>query len=291
MSENTYQAAHGIEAPAHQFVTSDGALIRFRMRGSGPALLMLHGWSQSGAMFHHQLAGLADRFTVIAPDLRGQGDSPRPAGGLRMSRLAADVRELMDHLALGQAAILGWSMGVSVLWSYIDLFGTSRLTKLICVDQPAALTIQPEMSAEEVIECGGLFTWGQVGELCASLRSPDGAAVRAGFVNSMVTPHISPVLLAWIQQENAKTSTEVAAHLLWSHCSQDWRDVLPRIDRPTLVICGDCSHVDARSQFFIQRKIRNSVIRKFSREEGGAHFMFLEAPDVFNDVIREFMSA
>lgn len=291
MSADAYQLTHGIDPPAHQFVASDGALLRFRMQGSGPALLMLHGWSQSGAMFHHQIEGLADRFTVIAPDLRGQGDSPRPAGGLRMSRLAADVRELMDHLALEQASVLGWSMGVSVLWSYIDLFGTSRLVKLICVDQPAALTIQPEMSAAEIVECGSLFSWQQVEELCARLRSPEGAAVRAGFVSGMVTPNISPPLLAWIQAENAKTSTEVAAQLLWSHCSQDWRDVLPRIDRPTLIICGDCSHVDARSQFFIHRMVRNSLIRKFSREEGGAHFMFLEAPQVFNEVLREFLAS
>ena len=275
--------------PDGRFETSDGAVIPYRVRGSGPALIMLHGWSQSGAMFHHQLSALSDGYTVIVPDLRGHGESPTPAGGLRISRLSADVLELMDHLGIAQVHMLGWSMGASVALSFIDLYGTDRIDRLILVDQPLSLTVHSDMSDAERLECGSLFTLEALGDLRGQLLSPEGAAVRAGFVESMVTPSIPPVLLDWIQQENAKTDLHVAAALLWSHCAQDWRDVAARIDRPCLVICGAISHVPPASQYYVKSLVRNADIREFTAEEGGAHFMFLEAPAVFNRCIREFL--
>lgn len=273
------------------FTASDGAIIAYREQGDGAPLIMIHGWSQSSAMFRHQLEGLSSHYRVIAPDIRGSGASPTPRGGLRMSRLAKDLEDLITHLQLRRAHALGWSMGASVLWSYIDLFGTQRLDKLILVDQPSMLTILPGMTAQEITECGALFSAQQVDDLCAGLRSSNGARMRADFLKSMVTAAIPPALFEWILAENAKTSTEVAAKLLWSHCSQDWRDVLGRIDRPTLVICGAVSHVDKRSQYYIQSRIRNARIREFSSSEGGAHFPFLEAPEPFNAAIKDFLGA
>jgi pimeloyl-ACP methyl ester carboxylesterase len=278
-----------IEVTVDEMVTSDGARIRYQERGSGDALILLHGWCQSGAMFHHQMAGFSNTFRVIVPDLRGHGESPQPSGGLRMARLGKDLHELMTHLQIDRAHLLGWSMGASVIWSFIDHFGTSSICKLILVDQPAMLTAWPSMPPGEIADCGALFSMQQIEDLCAGLRSSQGEEMRAGFVRGMVTKSIAPELLGWILTENAKTPLAVASEMLWSHCSQDWRDVLPRIDRPTLVICGAVSHVDKRSQYFIQRQISGAHIREFSEKEGGAHFMFLEAPAIFNDTVMRFL--
>ena len=68
------------------------------------------------------------------------------------------------------------------------------------------------------------------------------------------------------------------------------RDTLARIDRPTLVTGGTVSHVLPRSQRFIQSRIAGARYREFSEAEGGAHFPFLEAPEVFSDVIRDFLN-
>lgn len=269
---------------------SDGARIAYRLKGSGPALVMVHGWSQSGAMFQHQLDTLSESFTVVVPDLRGHGESPAPASGLRMARLAADLHELVGQLGLSRFSLLGWSMGVSVLWAYVDMFGTRLVDKFIFVDQPVMLTAMPGMDEEEVADCGALFTLPALGDLCAALRADGGEASRAGFVEGMVTDHISPELFAWILAENRKTPTEVAASLLLSHCTNDWRDVLVRIDRPTLVIGGTVSHVAPRSQRYIHSRVAGSVYREFSAAEGGAHFPFLEAPDVFTGVVGDFLA-
>ena len=277
--------------PSGWLTMSDGARIAYRIKGSGPVLVMVHGWSQSGAMFQHQLDTLSEDFTVVVPDVRGHGENPDPGRGLRMARLARDLNELFGQLGLTRFSLLGWSMGVSVLWAYIDLFGTAAIDKLIFVDQPVMLTAMPDMDNEEAADCGALFTLTSLGDLCAALRSDAGEESRAGFVQAMVTRHISPELFAWILAENRKTPTNVAASLLLSHSTNDWRDVLSRIDRPTLVIGGAVSHVLPRSQRFIHSRTAGSVYREFSDKEGGAHFPFLEAPGVFNDVVSDFLRA
>jgi len=289
-----FSAAKGpptVSAPDGQLIMSDGARIAYRMQGSGPALIMVHGWSQSGAMFQHQLDRLSRDFTVVVPDVRGHGESPPPAGGLRMARLAADVREIADHLGMARFHLLGWSMGVSVIWAFIDLFGTSRIEKLVFVDQPPMLTVLPGMGEEEAADCGALFTLESLAALFAALRSSDADATRANFVGGMVTGDIAPPLFEWIIAENGKTDAGVAAALLLSHSTNDWRDVLPRIDRPALVIGGAASHVAPRSQRFVHGQIAGSVYREFSAAEGGAHFPFLEAPDLFNELVGDFLRA
>jgi pimeloyl-ACP methyl ester carboxylesterase len=272
------------------FAASDGAVLRFRRRGSGPPLILVHGWSQSGAMFRHQLDALSHGFTVIVPDVRGHGGAAVPAGGLRMARLAADLSELIAHLGLGPVDLLGWSMGVSVIWSYVDLFGTGGVRRFVFVDQPAMLTVLPGMDADERAACGCLFTPGELADLYAALLGPDGEAMRAGFVRGMVTPGIPDDLLTWILAENAQTPLAVAAALLISHATNDWRDVLDRIDRPALVIAGTASHVDPRSQRYIAGRIAGARYHEFSAAEGGAHFPFLEAPEPFNHVVGSFLA-
>lgn len=277
-------------SPVTDWMTSsDGARIPYRMKGDGPALIMVPGWSQSGAMFQHQLDHFCNRWTVIVPDVRGHGEAPEPDGGLRMARLARDLHELMAHLGLRSASLLGWSMGASVLWAFIDLFGTDAIDRLVLVDQPAMLLALPGMDADEIADAGAIFSIDQLYGLYAALRGPEGAATRAAFVAGMVTTSISPALYAWILEENAKSPPTLLAELLLSHCTNDWRGVLARIDRPTLVIGGSVSHVPPRSQRFIHARIPGSTYHEFDAGHGGAHFPFLEAPDAFNDVVAAFL--
>lgn len=280
-----------IMPPNGALVASDGAALPYRIKGTGPLLVMIPGWSQSAAMFQHQLDALSDRFTVVTIDPRGHGESPEPAGGLRMARLATDVHELLGHLGRESVHLLGWSMGASILWAYIDLYGTRDIDRIVLVDQPAMLMQWPGMDDEERARCGALFTMQSTEDLCTALRAPDGEATRAAFVRGMVTQRIGADLFEWIVAEDAKTSLNTAAALLWSHCTQDWRDVLGRIDRPTLVVGGAVSHVDQRSQTYIHACIAGSTLRILSEDEGGAHFPFLEAPAVFSALVADFLAA
>jgi pimeloyl-ACP methyl ester carboxylesterase len=77
--------------------------------------------------------------------------------------------------------------------------------------------------------------------------------------------------------------------LLWDHCAQDWRDVLPRLDVPTLVIGCEGSHVDPASQRYIAEQVPGARLHVFPRDVASSHFPFLENPAAFDAVVDEFL--
>lgn len=271
------------------FQTSDGAHLAYSVAGEGSPLLLLPGWSQSAAMFRNQIDIFSKSHRVIALDFRGHGRSADAGHGYRVSRFAKDVHELLDHENIVSLSALGWSMGASVLWSYIDLFGTARLRSLIFVDEPAAVMCQPGMDDEAVADAGAIFDATSLGAIAAQIVGPDGATVREAFVGSMVTKTIDPALHRWIVAENLRAPPQAAASLLIDHASLDWRDIFRRIDRPVLVFGGMVSHVSVRSQRWIASQIADAELVVTEAEDGGAHFMFLEGSGPFNAALARFL--
>ncbi|MBV8625556.1 MAG: alpha/beta hydrolase [Herbaspirillum sp.] len=101
------------------FTTSTGVRIRFAVAGSGPALLLIHGHPQTHVTWRKIAPTLARRFTVVAPDLRGYGDSDKPEGGPAHSHyakraMAADLAELMAALGQPRYAVVGHDRGARV---------------------------------------------------------------------------------------------------------------------------------------------------------------------------------
>ncbi|MBI4784575.1 MAG: alpha/beta hydrolase [Oscillatoriophycideae cyanobacterium NC_groundwater_1537_Pr4_S-0.65um_50_18] len=78
------------------FRTSDGAALSYISAGQGKSIVMLHGWSQSAEQFKYQIPAFAKHYQVIAIDLRGHGESEKVPFGYRISRLAQDVREVIN---------------------------------------------------------------------------------------------------------------------------------------------------------------------------------------------------
>src|SRR5437867_5777251 len=92
----------------------DGVRIHYRRLGAGPGLILLHGYPQTGHMWRKVMPALAERFTVVAPDLRGYGDSDRPAAGYDKRSMAADVAHLIGALALRPVVLGGHHRGPRV---------------------------------------------------------------------------------------------------------------------------------------------------------------------------------
>lgn len=275
------------------FTTDDGVTLTFADSGStntGVPLVMLHGWGQTQAMFRHQLSGLAPSRRVVTYDQRGHGVSEKPHHGYRIARLATDLSQLLDHLEIERADVLGWSMGASVLWSYIDMYGTGRLRRFVAVDQPAAVAAVPWMTAAEQAESGAIFGVDGLLDLGSSIAGPEGAKVTEGFVRSMFSGEPAPEVWEFVRQEVRSTPAYAGVPLLFDHCAQDWRDVLPRIDVPTLVIGCDGSHVHPDSQRYIARRIPGARLHVFPRDVANSHFPFLENPPAFNAVVDAFLS-
>ena len=274
------------------FTTSDGCALDYRVDGPDDApdtLVLLHGWSQSRAMFDRALPSLSGRVRVITYDQRGHGQSGKPGHGARIARLATDLNELLDHLGVASAHMGGHSMGASVLWSYIDTYGTSRLRSLIIIDQPSACVILPWMDPEEAGQAGAILDFAGADQFVRAIAT-DNRDVRYSFLVSMLTKDIPTDDLAWMAEENLKLPAPWGARLLLDHIMQDWRDVLPRIDVPTLVLAGEVSHVAPASQAWTAEHIGGAELRTFTKAEGGAHFPFFEESAAFCEVVTEFLA-
>ncbi|MFF7596001.1 alpha/beta fold hydrolase [Streptomyces mirabilis] len=92
-------------------VEANGVELNVALAGEGPAVLLLHGFPHTWQLWTHVLDGLAGRYRVIAPDLRGCGASARTAGGYDAGTLAADAEALLDALGETSAAVVGIDAG------------------------------------------------------------------------------------------------------------------------------------------------------------------------------------
>ncbi|MFJ9785650.1 alpha/beta fold hydrolase [Amycolatopsis sp. NPDC101161] len=272
------------------FTTNDGVTLTYEDTGGhGTPLVLVHGWGQTQAMFHNQLTGLGEHRRVITYDQRGHGVSEKPHHGYRIARLAQDFEQLLDHLGLDEADGLGWSMGASVLWSYIDNHGTGRLRKLVVVDQPAAVAAVPWMSGAEQTDSGAIFDVAGLLDLGAAMNGPDGFAAVEAFEKSMFSGDTDPAVWDFVVNEIKSTPGYAGVPLLFDHCAQDWRDVLPRIDIPTLVLGCDGSHVSPASQRYIAERVPDAQLHIFPTTEASSHFVFLENPVAFDAVVDKFL--
>ena len=270
------------------FTTRDGVELSYTdSGGDGIPLVMLHGWGQTQAMFRHQVEGLARR--VVTLDQRGHGVSAKPHHGYRIARLARDAHELLDHLAIDRADVLGWSMGVSVWWSFIDQFGTDRIRRFVAVDQPAAVAAVPWMSAQEQTDSGAIFDVAVLLGLGGALAGPESAKaaeeLRAQHVLRRAGPGGLGVRRAGDHAHPAVRGRAAAVGPLRAGLARR----APRIDVPTLVIGCDGSHVAPSSQRFIADQIPGAELHVFPSDVANSHFPFLENPAAFNAVVAEFL--
>ena len=117
----------------------NGVRLHYRRQGpdSGPALILLHGYSDSSLSFAPIMPLLPPEQRVIAVDLRGHGDSDRPAEGYRMVDFADDVIAMMDRVAVPSAVIVGHSMGSFVAQALVER-AAPRVSSLVLLGSAAS---------------------------------------------------------------------------------------------------------------------------------------------------------
>ena len=278
-----------IQADRRSFKANDGTELKYLEAGSGPAMVFIPGWSQTADQWEHQISHFSATHRVIALDSRGHGESTG-AFGFRISRFAADVNDLLVTLDLRDVTLVGHSMGCSVIWSYWDLYGGTRISHLVLVDQPAVLVTPPTWADGVGAGMSAIFEPVQTYEIAAGLSSDAGNEVSAGLLGTMWTDRTSEGDRAWIIEQNLKFPRSQSAQLLIDHAFADWRNVLPRITVPTLVIAGDISLFPAVGVQWVASQIPGAEIKTFSAEESGSHFMFSENSELFNSVVDDFLS-
>ena len=111
----------------------DGAKIDYLTAGHGPTVILLHGFAETSRMWRPVMPELAERFTVIAPDLPGIGDSDIPADGLDMKSAAIRIHDLAKSLGVQKAEVVGHDIGLMVAYAYAAQF-PAEVTKLVLMD-------------------------------------------------------------------------------------------------------------------------------------------------------------
>src|SRR5882724_11617988 len=111
----------------------DGVQFHYMTAGKGPAVVLIHGYAETSQMWKPLIPLLAQRFTVIAPDLPGIGDSSIPANGMDMKTAATRVHALVRSLGVEKAEVVGHDIGLMVAYGYAAQF-PSEVTKLVVMD-------------------------------------------------------------------------------------------------------------------------------------------------------------
>ena len=116
-------------------IKTDGATIHVRVGGKGPAVVMLHGFGDTGDMWAPVAAVLVEDHTVVVPDLRGMGLSSHPQGGYDKKTQAHDIAQVMDTLKIANAALVTHDIGNMVGYALAAQF-PARVTRWVVIDAP-----------------------------------------------------------------------------------------------------------------------------------------------------------
>ncbi len=133
----SFSVAVYADTPNKAFVSRtaevDGVKLYFTTGGRGPSLILLHGYAETSRMWNPILPVLGEKFTVIAPDLPGIGDSEIPANGMDMKTAAIRIHALARSLGIEKARVVGHDIGLMVAYAYAAQF-PAEVEKLVVMD-------------------------------------------------------------------------------------------------------------------------------------------------------------
>src|SRR5215510_1449361 len=118
-----------------QMVETNGTSLYVRIGGTGPAIVMLHGFGDTGDMWAPVAAKLMNRHTVIVPDLRGMGLSAHPDAGYTKKNQALDIAGVLDHFKIEKAELVTHDIGNMVGYAFAAQY-PDRVTRWVVIDAP-----------------------------------------------------------------------------------------------------------------------------------------------------------
>lgn len=271
------------------FTTSDGVKLSYWEAGKGQPLVFIPGWSANGAEYFTILYLLKEHFHVYVLDQRNQGLSQHVDFGLRISRFAMDVKEFADHVGLKKANYCGWSMGASVMWSYIDLFGSKSINKVVFIDEAPSIYSHADWTEQERLAAGGFTTSPERMIESFITMIPANKLITQNHLLERFSAMDSPYYenTEELSKKLIKNDVHDLSLIMFDHVTNDWRDVIrSKIDVPTAIFTGEYSDV-LQSQRWMHSVIMNSKLYVYSKAEQGDHFLAFKNPMKFTaDLIR-----
>jgi len=215
--------------------------IYYEDHGAGQPVVLIHGYPLSGRAWDKQVPVLLDAgHRVITYDRRGFGKSSQPASGYDYDTFAADLHALMEHLDLRDAILAGHSMGTGEVTRYLGAFGSGRVAKGVLVSPIPPYLLQAPDNPDGVPQ--SLF------DGFTQAARADTPAWMKGFLDTFYNIDTLRGTLvsdqAWQASWNlAVTASATAAVACIGTWTTDFRDDLPKIGVPILVVQGDADQV------------------------------------------------
>ncbi|KIL41121.1 hypothetical protein SD70_08745 [Gordoniibacillus kamchatkensis] len=245
--------------------------LHYRERGQGEPLVLLHGFPLDSSMWEDQLDGLADRFRVIAPDLRGCGQS-EATERTSMEEMADDVAALLARLGIQQAIVAGFSMGGYVLFALLRRH--PELVRGIILSNTKAEPDTEEGKAGRV-------------NMAEAIREQGASAAETAMTPKLLSPDAPDELRQRLQRTMLAQKPEgLAACVLAMADRPDSSGQLAGIRVPTLVIGSDG---DTIIPFSLSEATAAAIPgAALSRIDGAGHASNVEQPEQWNAAVRSW---
>jgi pimeloyl-ACP methyl ester carboxylesterase len=264
----------------------DGFTLAVLDEGSGPAVLLLHGFPDSSRLWRHQVPALVEAGKrVIAPDLRGFGESDKPAAveDYSIGRSVADMLAVLDALGVERADVVGHDWGAGLAWA-LAAFRPDRVERLVVMSVGHPNTLRhPSIAEREKAWYQLLFQFTGVAEELIQrddwrlFREMLGDAIdREQYVADLSRPGALTAALNWYRA-NATPAQEL-----------ERTQAFPAVDRPTLGIWSSGDNFLLEEGMLGSGEHVNGPWR-YARIEGAGHWLQLDAPTQVNTLLLEFL--
>ncbi|MBX3018154.1 MAG: alpha/beta hydrolase [Bdellovibrionaceae bacterium] len=214
----------------------DGTTLYYKDQGRGQPVILIHGWPLNADMFEYQTTALLARgHRVIAYDRRGFGRSSQPTGGYDFDTFADDLRQLIDHLKVDKASLVGFSMGGGEIARYLGNFGADKVSKVALVSAvtPGLLKTpnHPDGVDAKVFD-----------DIQSGLKE-DRPHFLAGFAKDfygvgMMSSPVSNEILQWTAFMAYQANPKATLDCVTAFGKTDFRGDLKAFTVPTLIIHG-----------------------------------------------------
>jgi non-heme chloroperoxidase len=211
---------------------SDGTQLFYRDWGSGAPIVFLAAWGMNSLAWQYQMVPLCDRgMRCISLDRRSHGRSADPGHGYDLDTLSDDVAGLMDHLKLTRVTLVGHSAGAAEAVRYLTRHGTARVERLVLIAPTTPFLPKTDDNPD-----------GLDPRMIQGMRAAfatDFPGVLAANIRPFVNAGTSQALIDWVSEMMWQTPLKALLDLNRSINDADFRQELPKLKMPTLILQGD----------------------------------------------------